>query len=179
MKIIDNGKVLNGIGMRCIQDCREGKKPNMRGLTEDEAKIAVDIYELIPQYRVAARKLASGKLYSRKSPQVGGYKNMRANEMEVYEWTNHGGLRLVCSCSVYRAERAMAAYRDYQNGKIDPAIWDNYITDGHNTKRGLYANYDSKKKDRIRQIARSHADYMGSETGNSKYDHDQRVRIRN
>ncbi len=64
-----------------------------------------------------------------------------------------------------------------EDGELNYNIWHNYITNGYNTRAGLFRSKTDLK--RLQTIAKSHADYIGSETGNSTTDHINRVNIRN
>lgn len=100
--------------------------------------------------------------------------------MRAYICRNGSVELLFSNLNARRGKNAIKAWNngDVQSGRIPAYVWNNYITNRHNTRRGLYADY-SKKEERIKEIARSHADYMGSETGDSTLDHNARVAMRN
>jgi hypothetical protein len=97
---------------------------------------------------------------------------------DVYILTQDGIKTLCYNTSHHRAMIALKLYKNNQLKKVAPEIWNNYITNGHTTCKGLLANYDNKLE-KIKNIARSHADYLGNETGNSGIDHTNRVDMRN
>jgi hypothetical protein len=147
---------------------------NVNGLTDQEAVIAEAIYDVIPQYRVAAKVLAQGKVYTRIAPQVGGHKDLDANCGAAYTWED-GQLVTIChNTPVYRMQRMIEAYPDYLSGRIDADIWNNYSHGGYMTRRGLYANYGESHVSRIGRIALSHVEC----TIEGKAGHDIRVAMR-
>ena len=170
-------EVSGRIGMAPIQDCR--LRANVTGLTPEEAKIAKKIYNTIPQYRIASKVLDMGKIYIRTAPHH-GYKDLSANCGSAYIWDNETKSLncIIHNCGVYRLHEAVNHYQDYIDGIISTTVWENYITNGYNTRRGLMADY-SKTLNRMNEIARSHANLMGCETGDSTTDHMIRVRMRN
>jgi hypothetical protein len=82
----------------------------------------------------------------------------------------------------HRAMVILAAIKnkkDRRLRKVSHEIWENYITNGYMTRyKGLFGNYEEKEKEKIRKISRSHADYLGHETGQSASDHENRVMMR-
>jgi len=154
-------------------------RPNLKGLTSQEVKIAKKIYDFIPQYRCASRVLATGSIYTRTSPQGGGYRDMEANRGSAYIFEK-GELVTIChNINITRLRVATEAYKDWKNGKIDTSIWENYITNGYTTRIGLYrANKIESRKNKAKRMGQSHADYTGSETGKSVDDHYARVELR-
>jgi hypothetical protein len=167
---------MKGIGMKCISDCR--LRGDYRGLSDDEREIAQEIYDQIPQYRSAARVLAKGAIYTRSAPH-GGYKDLAPNTCTLYVWEDMQLDVIADGVSCHRGKVIKKNYPRYKRGEIDPVIWENYITGGYNTRYTGLRDVSAEKKERMRRIARSHADYMGSESGDSSYDHNQRVRMRN
>jgi len=149
--------------------------PNLEGLTKKEAQIAKKIYKNIPQYRSATKKLAQGLIYTRFAPQTHTHKDLNKNSGAGYVWKNNKLITIFHNTTWHRAKKAVRAYPDFVAGKIAPDIWQNYITNGHNTKRGLYANYTENKLERMNTIANSHADCL--EEG--KIGHLIRVSMRN
>lgn len=104
----------------------------------------------------------------------GGYQR---NTTRAYICKNGGIETLFYNLKTNRANRAIEAWNKGDVGTVIPTyVWENYITNGYNTRRGLYANYESKKE-RINQLARSHADYLGGY--DSTTDHNIRVAMRN
>lgn len=84
---------------------------------------------------------------------------------------------LLYNTKSHRAKVALDSYKNKDLSELDAGIWNNYITNGYNTQMGLFRS--NNNIDRIKQIARSHADYLGCESWNSTQDHDCRVMMRN
>ncbi len=76
--------------------------------------------------------------------------------------------------TAHRSRVIMAAYNDYLDGKINEDVWNNYCTNGYNTRRGLYVNY-THKINRIKRIAESHTECDAE----GQAGHDYRVALRN
>jgi len=154
---------------------------NTKNLTELENKIAQQIYGNIYQYRHAAKILASGRVYRRSSPQTHGYRDLHRNSTAAYIWNPETQqVDVIChNTTPHRAKKAIQAYQDYVQGIIDRTIWNNYVTNGWNTRQGLYARYSESELDRMGSMSKSHADYAEFETGNSTLDHINRVNMRN
>lgn len=119
-------------------------------------------------------------IYVAQTPQYHDYGGYRRNTTRAYIWNAQERRidELFYNLSNHRAKKAIESYQDYLDGKIEYWIWENYITNGYNTRRGLYADY-SEKKERIKKIAKSHADYDLYATGDSKHDHEMRKMLRN
>jgi hypothetical protein len=98
---------------------------------------------------------------------------------DIYILTPDGIKTLCYNTRPHRAVTALKLYFAGKLGNVDDEIWNNYITNGHNTRRGLLANYSPKQINRISSIARSHANYMGKESGNARIDHNNRMNMRN
>ena len=130
----------------------------------------------IPHYKVAAKVLANGGIYKRQAP-YNGYGDLLGGMCALYVWENDTVECIAHNVTSHRANQIIRHYQDYKSGRIPTYVWDNYCTNGYNTRRGLLANY-TKKEERIRKIAKSHANYMGCETFDSTLDHDRRVMMR-
>jgi len=97
---------------------------------------------------------------------------------DIYYLSDEGTIETLCyNTSPRRSSQLLRALKDGTIHNISPNIIQNYATNGYTTRRGLFANYE-KKEEKIKQIAQSHADYMGLETGNSTRDHYNRVAMR-
>lgn len=134
----------------------------------------------IAQYRRAGKCIFEYGSYARTRsqgrPLDGGHKCA----WDVYILTDEGYVTtLFYNTKFHRAKVALKAYLEGKLEQVDAQVWNNYITNGYTTRRGLFANYTDGKVKRMDQLARSHADYMGSETGSSKLDHEHRVMMRN
>ena len=77
----------------------------------------------------------------------------------------------------HRACNLRAAHQKWLLKNINQDVVENYKNNGYMTRRGLFANYDGTTE-RIKKIARSHADYAWQETGDSTTDHNARVEMR-
>lgn len=116
-------------------------------------------------------------VYVATTPQGYNYNGFQRNTVRAYICRDNSVQILFSNLKYHRAKQAIRAWKNGDVGTIIPMwVWKNYITNGYNTRRGLYADYSSKEE-RIKKIARSHADYL--ETGDSKVDHDNRVAMRN
>ena len=127
-------------------------------------------------HSILNKKVKKGDVaYVASTPQSHDYGGFRANTTRAYVWNGNDFELLFSNLSNHRAKIAIKNYKKYKSGKIDSAVWDNYITNGYSTRAGLFR---SKNINRMKLMAKSHADYLGGETGNSKYDHYNRVKIR-
>jgi len=131
------------------------------------------------QYNAAARSLSKYGWYTRSANHMpSGSGGMNTCCVEAWTLDESGNpKRIFTNLKPHRAKQAIKSYNDYLNGKIPCFVWENYITNGYSTRRGLYANYE-KNEERIRSISRSHADMLGNER-NSTTDHNIRVKMRN
>lgn len=116
-------------------------------------------------------------IYKAQSP-YRGYNGYQGTTVRAYVCRNNSIELLFSNLNPSRAYNAIRRYNDYLNGDIESCIWENYITNGHNTRKGLNYNYSEEQKLRMSKIAQSHADYMGQESGNSSIDHYNRVEMR-
>jgi len=144
-------------------------KPNLGNLTSKEKKIAKEIWRDIPQYRSAARSLATTGFY-------------RVNHIDytasLFTWKK-GELETIAS-GITRHRITIIRNEYPHRNKYNPSIWENYCTGGYTTRIGLRrANISEEKRETASRMGRSHADYMGLESGNPKRDHDARVSMRN
>lgn len=119
-------------------------------------------------------------IYIAATPQGYSYNGFRKNIERAYIWNDKEKRvdLLFSNLSPHRASQAIKNYQKYLDGKIADWVWNNYVTNGYNTRRGLLADY-SHKETRIKQIAKSHADYDMYATGDSTHDHKVRVALRN
>lgn len=116
-------------------------------------------------------------VYVATTPYGYNYNGFQRGTVRAYICRDNSVQTLFSNLKVHRAKQAIKAWENGDVGTIIPMwVWENYITNGYNTRRGLYADYSSKEE-RIKKIARSHADYL--ETGDSKVDHENRVAMRN
>ncbi len=129
------------------------------------------------QYKHAAAQLLETGVYTRgrtmySRPVDGGGRG----NVDVYMII---GGEVECVAHNITTHRSVVIINAYESGKIKnvhPDIVQNYITNGYNTRVGLYRA--NGKLARIQQVAKSHADYIGNETGDSSLDHERRMRMR-
>lgn len=118
-------------------------------------------------------------IYVAGTPYGSNYNGFKKGTYRAYVCSKGRIQILFCNLKYRRAMQAIVAWTKGDVGTVIPwYVWENYITNGYNTRRGLYVDY-SVKEYKIRVVARSHADYLGQETGNSSFDHQQRVKMRN
>ena len=140
-----------------------------------KAKIENEMYNKVAQYKAATKSLIEKNYYLRGRnyrPQEG-----LACHFDLYVLENNEIKTLCYNTTRHRTLQVLKAWKNGTLSNVDGLILENYITNGYNTRRGLFANYE-KKENRIKQIAISHADYMGSEV-NSTIDHNNRKKLRN
>lgn len=142
---------------------------NIRGLNEQEQHIARSIYKEIPHYRVAARSLVA----------TGWYRQSHIDySRSIYRW-NGDQLNHIATTTKHRTNIIEKEYPHYAAGEIDSDIWNNYCTGGYTTRIGLLrANRIENSRLTAKRMSKSHADYIGMETGNSTQDHQNRVMMR-
>lgn len=118
-------------------------------------------------------------IYVAETPCGNNYQGFEKGTTRAY-YCNKGSISLLFyNLKNHRASQAIKAWNKGDVlKKISSLVWENYTTNGHTTRRGLYADY-SKSLDRLETIARSHADYLGNESGDSAADHAARVFLRN
>lgn len=144
------------------------------GITKEDLKWAgIGHYNLV----LNAEYKEGAIVYIAQTPQGHNYNGYQKNTTRAYIVKDGQIECLFYNLSNRRASQAIKAYVKGDVGTVIPMwVWENYITNGYNTRRGLYADY-SKKEDRIKRIARSHADHLGGY--DSKADHLARVAMRN
>jgi len=131
---------------------------------------------MVSQFRCAGRSIYNTGIYirGRSYHPVEG----KPAHKDIYVLTADGLETLCFNTLPHRALKALTLYSAGQLGDVSREVWDNYTTNGHSTRRGLTANYTQKHTERIDKIARSHADYLGQESGNSTADHNARKLMR-
>lgn len=137
----------------------------------------------IAHYNRCVRQWKNGAdevLYVVSTPDGHDYLGFRAGTVRCMVWTEQTGWEtLFYNLSPHRAKQFLKARKNGRLADIDERVIGNYITNGYSTRRGLFAKYSEKALERMECIASSHADYLGCETGDSKTDHYNRVRMRN
>ena len=128
------------------------------------------------QYRKAGNDIYKRGIYTRSRCQapIEGH----PLHTDIYILTDSGITCLCYDISPHRARQALRAYQNRTLDDIDSDVWNNYITNGYTTRRGLFARYGNDTKYRMTNIARSHADHLGNEI-NSTADHNARIEMRN
>ena len=133
----------------------------------------------IYQYnRVMNKEYEENKIIAIISTPYGhNYGGFQKNTTRAYICKNGKIETLFYNLNNHRAIKSIEAWDKGDVGTVIPYyVWENYITNGYNTRRGLYADY-SKKEDRMYQIARSHAECLGGY--DSTTEHNIRVTMRN
>ena len=144
-------------------------------------KIEKNMKSLVAQYRKAAKEIYEKGYYIRgrkfRHPREG-----HGGHYDCYVIDRNGEIKtLFHDTSYHRAMVIIRAIReqDKRLRKVSHEIWENYITNGYMTRyKGLFGKYGDGEKEKIRRISRSHADYMGHETGQSASDHENRMMLR-
>ena len=106
------------------------------------------------------------------------YNGYQHNTTRAYSIINGNIAMLFKDLSNHRANQAIINYEKYLDGRITTTIWNNYITNGFTTRRGLFADYNDNNIDIMKCMSNSHANYIGKETGNSTEDHYNRIHMR-
>lgn len=133
----------------------------------------------VAHYKVAGKDIYEKGYYRRGR----SYNRLQNNEgkpghEDIYFLNQDKEITELCYDTTYhRARVLLKALLDGTIRNIDNEILHNYAHNGFNTRTGLFKS--NHKLQRIREIAKSHAEYMGKETGNSKLDHKNRVFARN
>lgn len=122
------------------------------------------------QYRKAAKSLYNEGYYLRQRSQ----KHKCYSDLYVLEANGNVEL-LAYECTFARCQRLIEAIRNKKLDEINPIVLENYVHNGYNTRRGLFAKYSDKQLSRMQDIAFSHAEIM--EDG--KWGHELRVHMRN
>lgn len=118
--------------------------------------------------------------YIASTPQGCNYKGYQRGTVRYAVWTQDTGWEYMFSnLSFHRAKQVLKAIKEDKIHLINPIVLNNYMTNGHSTKKGLFHKYTQEELERMERIARSHADYLGYETGDSTTDHENRVFMRN
>jgi len=129
----------------------------------------------VSQWRKADKQLKEKSYYARGrsfNPLEGN-----PNHFDIYILENDEIRTLCYNTTKHRAFVLLKAWKDGLLETIPIAIIENYKTNGYNTRTGLFRSIN--KLERIKIISRSHADYIGHETGNSTLDHKNRQMLRN
>ena len=132
----------------------------------------------VAHYKKAARCLLEYGYYRRgrcNRPQEG-----TTNHFDLYVLENEEVKQLCHNISYHRFNIILKTWKEKKLNKINPVILENYIHNGYMTRcKGLFGKYTEQEIERMQYIGTSHADYLGHETGNSRLDHENRVRARN
>lgn len=118
--------------------------------------------------------------YIASTPQGYNYNGYQRGTVRYAVWTQDTGWEYMFSnLSFHRAKQVLKAIKENKINLVNPIVLNNYMTNGHSTKKGLFYNYTQEELERMERIARSHANYLGCETGDSTTDHENRVFMRN
>ena len=145
-------------------------RPNLSWLSNTEKEIAKNIWQYIPQYRKASVSLARTWFYT--------ISNFDYSQT-LYTLDDKNGARCLGTTTKHRIKEYIRMYQSWELEGIDRALIENYLSGWHTTAIWLLrASKIKEREDAARRMARSHADYSGSETGDSKIDHQNRVAMR-
>jgi hypothetical protein len=130
------------------------------------------------QYKIAGQCIYEEGFYRRSRKLYGRVRDGGLNgAVDIYILTEEKEIKtLLYNTKRHRAQVAFDAWQFGETDSIDYSIWSNYITNGWNTRTGLFKS--QKNLERIKEIERSHADYLGNETFDSTTDHENRVAMR-
>lgn len=128
----------------------------------------------VTQYKKASQDLEKYGYYRRGR----AYKTREGNPCHYDLWIMKDGepYMLAYNITKRRCDALIKAYLNNTLKDVPDYVLQNYVTNGYNTRRGLFADY-SKKEQRMRDISFSHAEVIGGY--NHEEEHKQRVRIRN
>lgn len=132
--------------------------------------LTTEMKERVAQYKKAAKSLYNEGYYLRQRNQ----KHKCYSDLYVLE-ANGNVMLLAYECTFARCQRLIEAIRNKKLDEINPIVLENYVHNGYNTRRGLFAKYSDKQLSRMQDIAFSHAEIM--EDG--KWGHELRVHMRN
>ena len=126
----------------------------------------------VDKYKKASKRLIEKGDYRR------GRNYQEGSKEDLYLLKSDGRVDCIAyNCTHHRTQRVISAFLTNKLADVPSYVLTNYVTNGYNTRRGLFANYETKRE-RMERISRSHADYMGNEVSSS-IDHQQRVSMRN
>ena len=130
---------------------------------------------VLEQYRKGQNRI----IYTAQTPfgyDYGGYKR---GTIRAYEWKRGKGWEeLFSNTKAYRGKVFLRLYSEGKLKGVSAAVIENYLTNGYTTRRGLLAHYTDAQINKMKVAGLSHALYFGSETGDSKTDHENRVELR-
>ena len=115
--------------------------------------------------------------YVASTPTGHDYLGYTRGTCRAYIWNGSYPEELFSNLKWWRANMALKAYTNGTYKKVPSEIWENYITNGYNTRAGLFRT-SRNRLDGIKKIAKSHADYLGNEVSSSA-DHYARISMRN
>lgn len=101
------------------------------------------------QYKKAAKCINDSGYYLRQRPFSDG------NKCDLYLLID-GEIKLIAyNCTYHRCKQLIKAYNNGTLKNVPDFVLQNYVTNGYNTRKGLFANYNAKEQ-RIRKIGLSH-----------------------
>lgn len=174
MTIKFNGKDKKQNKIMETQDIKTGRELNLT-LELLQEKLKGRVY----QYKCAGKCLYDTGIYKRgRTQNIKPIEGLRGT-IDIYILTDTGEIILLLyNTKPHRARKALDTYQNKQLKNVHPDVWQNYITNGYKTRKGLLFNYSAREIERIGEIAKSHANYLGNEK-NSSLDHENRKRMRN
>jgi hypothetical protein len=140
-------------------------------------KIQNEMKNKVAHYIYATKSLIEKGYYIRgrnhNKPKDGG----KPAHFDLYVLKNNQIETLCYNTTQHRTKQVLKAWLNGTLDEVPMYVLENYVTNGYTTRRGLFANYEKKDK-RIKDIARSHADYLGCEI-DATTDHNNRKKLRN
>jgi hypothetical protein len=124
---------------------------------------------------ILSGKVRKGDIVYKAQTPYHSYLGFKGGTVRAYIWNGDGFELLFYNLSWHRARIAINNYDKFRRGEISQEVWNNYITGGYTTRAGLFR---SKNTEKMKRMARSHADYLGNETNNSTTDHYNRTILR-
>ncbi len=122
----------------------------------------------VSQYKKAAKSVMEKGYYRR------GTDFRNKNRDDLYVLIGEDVELLACNINHHRALQVINAYEEGTLFSVPEHVLNNYLTNGYNTRRGLFANY-SGTEERIKRIDRSHEII----TSKGELAHNIRVKLRN
>lgn len=132
----------------------------------------------VAQYKTATKKLLATGFYVRGRPGIKPLDGGTPYYVDVYTLQGNEVVLIAYNLSPHRLDSVIKGWKMGFQYKY-PEIWQNYVTNGYSTRLGLFRSVGRVDTKRLGDIAQSHANFLGQETGDSTTDHEARVRLRN
>ncbi len=139
-------------------------------------------YNGIYWYKKCLEQFKKGEnkiIYVASTPLGHNYNGYQHGTVRCSIWTEKSGWQtLFDNLKWWRARVVLGALKEGTLNKVNPAVLNNYMTNGHSTKKGLFYRYTEEEIERMGIIARSHAEYLIEPETSPKEAHNIRVQIR-